>query len=521
MYLLNFAALTSISTPSITDEYVISGYYSFGDGGGGNFVWKTIAPLAILPYNDKGIIFHHDTLTNGYFLRSFRGVVNINWFGALGDDSIDVTSIVQHAILSPYIMNGTVYFPKGTYVGAFEFLHTTGEINLIGDGQGTVLKSNGSVNGSVANPVLRLGYRSPDWRKAKVSNLVIDGWSYNFGAFPNQDRFSDGVIFDDNTSPQKSGCWVFEKVTFQNCNRAVYKPFGNLGNSYTECLWVSNNYGYWAQGYNVSQHWMHAGCDRFIGGEMHSNDYAAIYYTDSVGGGVQIILDGIIIEGNPGFGLFVKFSGLARMTAFAISIRNVWFEENGGKGSGSDWLNYQVTIDGVTYDGKDMYFEGVRSVGIVDGLVNRIKLVESSVNMNNCSSDNAALGYSIEVDDLSAIVANELRYIYQPSDQIFVNSISYDGTGDISGDPAPPTSVWGPLRTVNQYGTDNIKISQRFYNSGPRHFSAVIGYDRGGGVLKDGCIAIDVPATATLRSDDDFWFIGPDGVMPDDSYYVW
>jgi hypothetical protein len=46
-------------------------------------------------------------------------------------------------------MSGTLYFPKGTYVGAFEFIHTSGEINLVGDGQGNVLQSKGSVFGTV------------------------------------------------------------------------------------------------------------------------------------------------------------------------------------------------------------------------------------------------------------------------------------------------------------------------------------------------------------------------------------
>lgn len=295
-------------------------------------------------------------------------------------------------------------------------------------------------------PVLRLGYRDWHWMWARVSNLKIDG-SFDIPA----NRFSYGVTFADPSSPDQtnlSGRWVFERVYFHNCDRGVFKPNGNIGNHFIDCTWFGNNYGVYAN----NNPGMHSGCDRYSGGHFIRHDLAAVRYADAIYGGGQIIFDGTVFEGNAGFGIFMYYTLDARMLYNAISLRNVWFEDNGRVVVNGVKVNNKITLGGVTYTCTDVYFEGVRSVRIDDSTVDRMQLVSSSVNMFNCrqygvfQSDNT---YPIiEVDEKSSLVAYEHRYFSPMSDKIFVNSIAYDASGDFWSS-FEPTSVWGPLRVVS------------------------------------------------------------------------
>jgi len=48
-------------------------------------------------------------------------------------------------------------------------------------------------------------------------------------------RFSWGVTFESQGTPhgaEAAGRWIFEQVYFENCDRAVFKFAGNIGNSF-------------------------------------------------------------------------------------------------------------------------------------------------------------------------------------------------------------------------------------------------------------------------------------------------
>lgn len=439
MYLETIADLLALPFPIPPNtEFIVGGFYKAGDGGGGTFIWVL---NNVIPHDldeDGGIVFYsldpfNDPL--GYFQRVFSGPINVRWFGAIYDSVLrpDVTSYVHDARDSQaFADNGTLYFPKGVYPGAFVFNYGStaydgNEINIIGDGQGSVLQSNGG-----AAPILNLGYKLPTWRWAKVANLKIDGLGYGW----------DGVRLDSAGSTaeeREAGRWIFEQVLFMNCARAVDKPAGNIGNHFIDCTWRDNSIGVFAQGFRVvigdDTIMMHSGCDRYTGGHFDRHSTGCIYYEDVNPGGGQIILDGTIIEGNPGFGIKIKYTGGARMSQCAISIRNVYFESN---------------IQG------DIHFLGVRSVRIDDCTFFKLAVRESSVNLYNCSHQTG--GYpdpTILVDSKSSLVAYEHRYFMAPGDKIFVHSISYDATPELgdwrnNNGPAPwiGTSVWGPLRAV-------------------------------------------------------------------------
>ena len=286
MYFDSINALrTAFPTPSIptNGEYIVGGYAGPGDGGGGTFVWVPATYATIQP-DDDGIAIRTPAGTTahslGYFLRQFSGPINVRWFGAKGDGTTDDTAAVHAARdSSAFANNGTLYFPKGIYKGAFEFEYINSnhnEINIIGDGQGTILKPNGQTRPDGYNkPVLLLGYRQPHWKFARVSNLKIDG------SFNGDNYFAWGVYFDNPSKPlgdKDAGRWVFERVLFVNCDKAVFKPFGNIGNHFIDCTWGNNIYGVYANGIPGL---MHSGCDRYTGGHFSAHIEAAIAYGDN------------------------------------------------------------------------------------------------------------------------------------------------------------------------------------------------------------------------------------------------
>lgn len=129
-------------------------------------------------------------------------------------------------------------------------------------------------------------------------------------------------------------------------------------------------------------------------------------------------------------------------------------------------------------------------------LRNKLKAVASSIMLENCRT-----GAIVEVDDKSSVTANQLRYIGMPSEDIFVHSISYDGTSDIANDPVTPTSVWGPLRTVTVKGNNNVKYGALWNGTAPTGFSAVTGIADKAGVLGDLCPKLTIsPGVSAYRS---------------------
>src|SRR5690606_10299692 len=95
---------------------------------------------------------------SGYFQRQYSGPINVRWFGAIKDATdpnppsgypnaiFDVTPYVHRARDSRHFANnGTIYFPKGVYCGLFDFTYVNSnrnEYNIVGDGQGTVSRTN-------------------------------------------------------------------------------------------------------------------------------------------------------------------------------------------------------------------------------------------------------------------------------------------------------------------------------------------------------------------------------------------
>lgn len=465
MYFDTIALMKAQTSVPLNTEFIVGGHSNAGDGGGGTFIYIDLTPPPELP-DDDGIIIHAIPPNIGYFQRLFSGPINVRWFGATGLGITDDTTAVHKARDSVFFAkNGTLFFPRGTYVGAFIFDfqdNDHNETNIKGDGHGTILMSNAS-----GNPVVTLGYRtieypSNNWMWSRISDLTIIGRNDNTGHQPS----ANGIELSNPTHPDldsAAGRWVMERILFMRCLNGVYKKDGNLGNHFIDCTWNGNDVGVWMETAPVDG--ANGGSDRFSGCSFEGHTTACLRY---FGAAPQLIIDGTTFEYNyEGWAIWIELAGTCRMAGSGISIRNVWFEGNG-------------TSNGEFQVGGDLNLVGVRSVRIDDsGITGRMHLRDSSVTLYNCklsSNPGGATGDAYIVDRSSSLVAYEHKYDSYPPSQLFVNSISYDGSQDInheSGHLGQPTSVWGPLRCLTSTKVHEIPMSTHFdMNAEPFEYQA-------------------------------------------------
>lgn len=108
----------------------VLGYYSSGDGGGGEFYWDNSS----IETDNGGTIIKVTALTTGRWKRIYGEVINVLWFGAKGDDSTDNTTIFQTAINYAILKNHKqLYIPTGIYKITSTLTLNEG-LMLIGDG---------------------------------------------------------------------------------------------------------------------------------------------------------------------------------------------------------------------------------------------------------------------------------------------------------------------------------------------------------------------------------------------------
>jgi hypothetical protein len=134
-FIADLRTLTSVPTVTADRIFFVTCHSTIYDEGGGTFMWVPISVSSLLPDNDGTIIRTSNSsnplYNQGYFLRQFSGPINVKWFGAKGDGATDDTAAVHAARDSmSFANNGTLYFPVGTYKGAFVFLSTYGESNV-------------------------------------------------------------------------------------------------------------------------------------------------------------------------------------------------------------------------------------------------------------------------------------------------------------------------------------------------------------------------------------------------------
>ena len=118
IYIDNISSLRSLTSVATDATYIVKGYYTVNDGGGGTFVWDSNSTAT----EDNGSIIKVTSIPTGRFYRLNIDRVNVKYFGAKpGGGNADATTnynAIKDAIA--YINksdseSSVLYFPRGTY----------------------------------------------------------------------------------------------------------------------------------------------------------------------------------------------------------------------------------------------------------------------------------------------------------------------------------------------------------------------------------------------------------------------
>lgn len=284
--------------------------------------------------------------------RVVDGIVNVKWYGAKGDGITDDTQAIQKAINKN--LGGTLFFPEGIYL-ADNIQNNS--VDIVGSGSNkTFLKT--KTNGAT---FFKLGWDIPHSRFKKISNLTVDG--------TNKQR--NGFTLTYSYSPEVSGRWLIEEVVFINCDKAFYKPRGNIGNTLRNCLFYTSNYGYFAVGDSIL---MHAGFDDLNTCSFIANDKAGMYISSNTVGTGRTVLNSCDFQANQGFAIFIdRYKGGYSPLRFS----NLWLELNG--------LASTVNIEGVNYSPIEVYLKNTDNVLFDGGGLLEIESYNSQVHITNAS----------------------------------------------------------------------------------------------------------------------------------------
>ncbi|HEY8957712.1 glycosyl hydrolase family 28-related protein [Chitinophaga sp.] len=109
------------------------GYYSPGDGGGGDFYWDA----ASTENDNGGSIIKRTSVATGRFKAILNDVINVKRFGARGTIDDDDTLAIANALAACVAMNIlTLYIPQGEYVTTQNIVLTQNHQILKGESRG-------------------------------------------------------------------------------------------------------------------------------------------------------------------------------------------------------------------------------------------------------------------------------------------------------------------------------------------------------------------------------------------------
>ena len=399
---------------------------------------------------------------------ALRERTSVGQFGMVGDGT-DETARFNSLCQSVPIGSSVNLLPK-TYLLKNAYNE---RVELVGT-KGTVLKA---VPG--ATHVLSLGRLSPEWNYHRISGLTIDG----------NGKTTYGIDFDDDNpgAPEYGGRWTLEHVGVMNCTTGIYAKTGNIGNTYRNFFVTGCDYGMrlTTEG-SVGK--MHAGCAVIDVGQISGCTKAAIYINDAMDGLGQYDFNGLILQGNPGFGLFMDLHNIVPATG--ITFRNLWVEANATAGT--------VNIDGVNYTPRDIYIKDARPVVFEGTYLKDVQLVNSTVIARGCRIDDSAGNLNLDVDANSQLLVDDLYFNNGINGVPFVRSIA----ACFGTSPNTSYSVRGPLRSwrTNPSG-GTILLKETFDGAGPWLFTGSTNVDAtsvSDGVISDTCGELVIPAGATL-----------------------
>jgi hypothetical protein len=305
--------------------------------GGNPFQWTNSATV------NNGTVYAGLT---GFWEMMFSGPASVAWFGATGDGLTNDSAAIQNALDN----FNSIYFPAGHFRCNVQ-LSTQ---QVFGEKESTIISSF-----SPDDAAFHLGWRVPNWDYVSINNVIFDG----------NDKQDVGVIFDyvSQGSNDVAGRWVFNHVSFQHCSKAVYKPYGNIGNTFNSCNFLDSDYHYFALADKRTL--MHAGCDTFNSCHFESAGKAAVYINNDIGFTGQTTFNQCVFEANGGFGIFTEHYGNQAIPPLVIN--DCWYEANG--------LSPKVEIEGVTYTPGNNYLKGTIPAVFTNSISGGTQLVNSEI----------------------------------------------------------------------------------------------------------------------------------------------
>jgi hypothetical protein len=434
----------------------------------GGFVYEVAAP---------GATDQHLTTAGGVGLYALRGEggYDVQQFGESGGGVSSDTGVVQEAIDVSKEYAETLNFPKGEYLVSGLYVDKS---QLNATSKGAVLKADAG-----ATVVCSFGRHDVDWDWYGVQGLTFDGNS----------KASDGVDFEDDTSGFEylGGRWSFERCNFKYSLKGAHHKSGNIGNRFRDCNFAHNDFG----AFHIDERSagvMHSGASFYQGCEFNSNALAAVYINDATDGLGQYTFDNTIIEGNPGFGIFMDLNGITPFCGVVLD--TVWFEANASAGS--------VTIDGVSYTPHNVRIKDASPVTVRNCTIYDWELVNSTVIADGCRIDDAVGAKPLIIDSTSNLICTNVFMNGQGSDGPFVESIASNAKA--SG-VTTNCSVRGPLRTHKAPANASVVYQNNFDGVTPGTFlgtGSVAATSVSDGVIHDACAELVVPDGYTLVSPD-------------------
>ena len=261
---------------------------------------------------------------------------NVLRYGAVADNTTDSTAAINNAIAAAATTADSGLYRTPVIFPPADDRYRCGDLDPIV--YSDVIMTGATIEAITgATTVFNLGREDTDlWRYRTFTGGYIRG----------NGRATDGITFDDdgNTGasdgPELAGRWAFHGTFFENCNRAIYKPRGNLGNLFYNVTTAACNFGYFAKD-SDSPNIMHPGMDQFYGGHHSHHKKAAMYWSSDTQNTVGTILDGVGFEDNVAFAIYFDGWNLA---GTALQLRSLTFENNNtgsanvdlGQGQGSE-----------------------------------------------------------------------------------------------------------------------------------------------------------------------------------------
>ncbi len=487
---LSYSDLRAITGTTDGEQISVSYRSLLGDGGGGLFQWDgsdlstevtadTESGIYIAPTSDT-------TGASGAWVRVASDIINVKWFGAKGDGATNDTAAFLVAQEMKTADNQFIEVGSGTFLVNL----TNWATQLRGSGD-TILKS---FDGE--SPVIDLdSHGTATWDFYVIENINIDGNGMG----------SHGIKM--GTYAALTGRYVFNNVSIINCDACFYKSAGNIGNLFNYCFLEESNYGIFA----VDADGMNSGIDTWFKCNIEDTYKAGVYYSGQT---TDITFIDCIIEGNTGFGLFMRGSG--DFTSLPVRLQNTWFEANADGGTVDIDDLTDLTPVGVRFDDmKHVLIDGGSAPDVCNNSI--VTMRKCYVNFNE--------SVDIETSDSYVKSYNTQLGVLGKSKNVFFESIDYQKIEDTKTYTTRGAFNGRiPFRTFKKPDAGNLLFSIPFNTVDPIEFkSGALTFDSvptSGGFFGDSYVhQVTIPASSTYYSNvsydgsADFDFDG-------DKYYI-